>query len=328
MGLLDLVDVRVYFPLRRGFRRVDYVRAVDGVTLSIGERDAVVLLGESGCGKTTLGKVAVGLLRPTSGRVLYRGRDVLSLRGREWMEFRRGVQLVHQDPYTCLNPTKTVYSILSAPLKRWGMVHGRGELLDRVCKLLEDVGIPPQEYLFRYPHQLSGGERQRVALARALSINPELIVADEAVSAVDASIRVEIMDLMLKLGERYGISYLFITHDFAVARYFAVKSGGSIAVMYLGKIVEMAPRDGLIREPLHPYTKALLAAAPRMELGVKPEPLPLRSLDVPSAANPPPGCRFHPRCPYATDRCRREEPQLVEHAPGHYVACHIYGDGA
>ncbi|OYT62045.1 MAG: oligopeptide ABC transporter ATP-binding protein [Thermofilum sp. ex4484_15] len=328
-SLLKLEDVKVYFEVKRGLRRTFYVKAVDGVSLELRRGSSIVLVGESGCGKTTLGKVAVGLLKPTSGKVLYKGKDVFSLKGRERMEFRRRVQLVHQDPYTCLNPTKTVYAILAAPLKRWGLVKRREELLDKVASLLEEIGIPPEEYLFRYPHQLSGGERQRISLIRALSVDPEVIVADEAVSAVDASIRVELMDLMLKLRGKYNVSYLFITHDLAVARYFAIRSRGFIAVMYLGKILELAPEDEIIKRPLHPYTKALLAAVPVLDLEYAKtrEPLPLKRLDVPSPINLPSGCRFHPRCPYAMEVCSREEPLLKEYSKGHYVACHLYDRG-
>ncbi len=324
--LIEVRDLRVYFPIRRGFLGpVHYVKAVDGVSVKIPEGGVLTLLGESGCGKTTLGKTIAGLYKPTAGEVLYKGKNVWSLPPREFMEYRRNVQIVHQDPYAALNPTKTVFQILSAPLRRWGIARTRSELIERVSKLLEVVGLtPPEDFLFKYPHQLSGGQRQRVVIARAISVNPKLIVADEPITMIDVSLRLGILDLMLELREKLGTAYLFITHDFGAARYFSAKGGGRIAVMYLGKIVEIGPAEEIIRNPMHPYTQTLISAVPvpDPEISRKKKPIQLRSLDIPSPVNPPSGCRFHDRCPfYIEGLCNREEPPLVEVRPGHEVAC-------
>ncbi len=326
--LIEVRDLKVYFPVRKGFfGKKQYVKAVDGVDLVIDKKHIVTLIGESGCGKTTLGKTIAGLIKPTSGKILYKGKDVLSLGGKYYQEYRRNVQIVHQDPFSSLNPTKTVFQTLSAALKRWGIATTRRELLEKSAELLEMVGLtPPEDFLFKYPHQLSGGQRQRVVIARAISVHPELIVADEPITMIDVSLRIDILDLLLELQKKIGTAYLFITHDFGAARYFAAKGGGIIAVMYLGNIIEMGPAEEVIQRPLHPYTKVLMSAVPvpDPELSRKRKPLQLRSLDIPSPMNPPPGCKFHTRCPYYFEPCDKEVPKLVEVKPNHWVACHLY----
>ncbi len=289
--------------------------------------DIVTLVGESGCGKTTLGKAIAGLVKPTSGSILYKGKDITRLNRSEYMEYRRSVQIVHQDPFSSLNPTKTVFQTLSVALKRWGIAKRRNELIEKVSELLELVGLtPPEDFLNKYPHQLSGGQRQRVVIARAISVKPELIVADEPITMIDVSLRIGILDLMLELQRKLGTAYLFITHDFGAARYFAAKGGGVIAVMYLGNIVEVGPAEEVIHNPQHPYTKVLMSAVPvpDPELSRKKKPIKLRSLDIPSPLNPPPGCKFHTRCPYMFDKCSKEVPRLLEVKKNHWVACHLY----
>jgi len=326
--LIEVKNLKVYFPVKKSlFGKRLYVRAVDGVDLVIDVREVVTLVGESGCGKTTLGKTIAGLIKPTSGKILFEGKDIQSLDRKSYLEYRRSVQIVHQDPYASLNPTKTVSQILSFPLRRWGIAKSREEIIERVTKLLELVGLtPPEEFLNKYPHQLSGGQRQRVAIARAISVNPKLVVADEPITMIDVSLRLGILDLLLDLRKKLGTAYLFITHDFGAARYLSAKGGGRIAVMYLGKIVDMGPAEEVIRNPLHPYTQILLQAVPvpDPELSRKKKPIKLRSLDIPSPLNPPPGCKFHTRCPYAMDKCSKEEPPLVEVKSKHYVACWLY----
>lgn len=327
--VIETRNLKVYFPVKKGvFGKTYYVRAVDGVDIKIYEKGILTLVGESGCGKTTIGKTIVGLIKPTSGQVLYHGKDLSKLSKEEYMRYRRGVQIVHQDPYSALNPTKTIYSILAAPLKRWGIAKSRRDLINKVSELLKLVGLtPPKEFLNKYPHQLSGGQRQRVVVARAISVKPELIVADEPITMIDVSLRIGILDLLLDLRKRLGTAYLFITHDFGAARYFAAKGGGLIGVMYLGKIVEIGPAEDVIHDPLHPYTKVLLSAVPvpDPEISRKKKPIKLKRLDIPSPLNPPSGCKFHTRCPLSMeDICSRKEPELVEVKPNHYVACHLY----
>ena len=326
--IIDVKDLKVYFSIRKGiFGKTLYVKAVDGVDLSIGEKEIITVVGESGCGKTTLGKTIAGLIKPTGGKILYKGKDLRKLSRMEYKEYRRSVQMIHQDPFSALNPTKTVYQILSSPLKRWGFARSRAELIKKVSELLEVVGLtPPSDFLFKYPHQLSGGQRQRVVVARAISVNPKVVVADEPITMIDVSLRIGLLDLLLDLRERLGTAYLFITHDFGAARYFAAKGGGSIAVMYLGKIVEQGPAEDVIHDSLHPYTKVLLSAVPvpDPELTRKKKTIKLKSLDIPSPINPPPGCKFHTRCPESMDICSKKEPKLVEVKPNHYVACWLY----
>jgi oligopeptide/dipeptide ABC transporter ATP-binding protein len=285
--------------------------------MDIGRGEVVGLVGETGSGKTTLGKAIVRLVNPTGGQIIYDGVDIASLDGPALRKYRSRLQMIFQDPYDSINPRMSVFDIVSEGLLINRIASGK-ELEDRVMRSLEDVRLPPEEFASRYPHELSGGQRQRVAIARALAMRPEFIVADEPVSMLDVSIRGEVLNVMLDLREKYGISFLFITHDLAIAKHMSDR----IAVMYLGRLVEVADSEELVRNPLHPYTQALLAAvpipdptAPKVEVKAKGE--------LPSPLSPPPGCPFHPRCPYAFDRCRTEVPRLREVSPGHWVACHL-----
>ncbi|NGM70560.1 ABC transporter ATP-binding protein [Natronolimnobius sp. AArcel1] len=305
----------------------DSVSAVDGVDLEIEENDVVALVGESGCGKTTLGKTAIALQRPTGGTVSYRGQDVWAAKdGRDpdisWDEIRKSLQIIHQDPGASLNPNRPILASLEAPLKRWRDDLNANDRRDRVIGMLEHVGMtPPEDYAQRYPHQLSGGEKQRCALIRALFMNPDLILADEAVSALDVSLRVEMMDLMLELQEQFGTSFLFISHNLSNARYLAGQSGGRIGVMYLGEIVELGTPEEVIGNPQHPYTKVLKWATADMDGTAEAESPPIRSIDIPDPVNPPSGCRFHTRCPEAREACRNARPELVADDTDHQVSC-------
>jgi oligopeptide/dipeptide ABC transporter ATP-binding protein len=316
MALLELRDV--YKVFERGWiRKRKGAQAVSGVSLSIEKREILALVGESGCGKTTIGRISLGLTRPTKGKVLYQGRDI-------WQEdqLRPTGQLVHQDSYSALNPVRTVYQALAAPLRRYGTP--RKKLKEEVRRLLQFVGIMPPEYFFnKYPYHLSGGMRQRLVLARSIIPKPKFIVADEPVSMIDASLRLSILDLMLKLNRELGVAFFYITHDLATARYFAQE--GKIAVMYLGKIVEAGQMGTVLERPLHPYLRALLSAAPIPDprLARQRKLMSLKEAEPPSAERPPSGCRFHPRCPYAQEICSREEPKFREYEDGHWVACHL-----
>ena len=304
------------------------ITAVDRVSLALAPAEAMCIVGESGCGKTTTGRLLAGLLRPTGGRLLYEGNDVWEKRGTDLATFRRAVQLVHQDPYASLNPVRTVYDTLAAPLFRHHKARGRSDALPQVIELLKRVGLtPPEDFLPKYPHQLSGGQRQRVSIARALSVDPKVIVADEAVSMVDVSIRITLLDLLLALRNEFGVTIVLITHDLAVARYFARK--GRIGVMYLGRVVELAPTEALVADPAHPYAAALIGAIPEADPTVTrtKERVPLRSAEIPSLLELPPGCSFHPRCPLSeAGLCDVKVPELL---PVHStwgereVACHV-----
>jgi peptide/nickel transport system ATP-binding protein len=325
-ALVRAEGLRKWFPVRRGLgdalrrRPPLFLKAVDGVSFEVKEREVFCLVGESGCGKTTTGRLLLRLEEPTSGAVLFEGKNIFELEGEELKEFRRKAQIVFQDPYESLNPTMKVVDIVTEPLAIHGLLNGRDDKLEAAAKALEEVALtPPENFLYRYPHELSGGQRQRVAIARAMILKPKFIVADEPVSMLDVSIRAGILKLMLDLRERYGVAYLFITHDLALAKHI----GDRIAVMYLGKIVEMGGVEQVIDNPLHPYTKALVAAIPSPDPREKIGAIPVIG-EIPSPVNPPPGCRFHPRCPYATEECRSREPELVEVEKGHYAACHLY----
>jgi len=320
--ILKLIDVRKWFPVQKGFlerllaREKLFVKAVDGVTLTVWRGETLALVGESGCGKTTLGRLIVRLIEPTSGKIIFDGVDITDLEGEELRKLRRRMQIIFQDPYASLNPRMPIGEQVAHPLKIHGLASGE-EAKEKVLKTLEQVGLsPPEKFYAAYPRMLSGGQRQRVAIARAIILRPELVVADEPVSMIDVSLRASILDLMLKLKQDLNLTYIFITHDLAVAKYIA----DTIAVMYLGKIVEYGPSERIFENPLHPYTKALLASIPVPRPLRESREIELRG-EVPNPINPPPGCRFHPRCPVAMDICRREEPRLREVESGHYVAC-------
>jgi oligopeptide transport system ATP-binding protein len=317
--LLEVRNLVTHFTVGGGFfgGRAGVVRAVDGISFSIRRGETLGLVGESGCGKTTTGRSILQLERPTSGQVIFEGRDLTTLGEAELRAVRRRMQVIFQDPYASLNPRMTVGQILAEPLAVHGIITSSTGRRARVRDLLTRVGLLPQ-HADRYPHQMSGGQRQRVGIARALAVEPSLIVCDEPVSALDVSIQAQIINLLEDLQSEFGLTYLFIAHDLAVVRHISDR----VAVMYLGKIVEIADRRQLYENPLHPYTNALLAAVPI------PDPVleerrarTVLSGEVPSPLNPPPGCVFHPRCPIAVDRCRSEVPPLREITPGHWAAC-------
>ena len=320
--LLDVRDLKMHFPLTQGiiFQHViGYVRAVDGVSFSIERGKTMGLVGESGSGKTTIGRTLVRLYKPTSGQMLFEEQDLAKLHGEELRQLRRRVQMVFQDPYASLNPRYTIGSLIAEPMHIY-RVASRAEIRERTIELLKVVGLRP-EYVDRYPHEFSGGQRQRIAVARALSINPEFVIADEPVSALDVSIRAQVLNLLQRLQRQFNLTYMFISHDLSVVRHVADR----IAVMYLGKIMEMADRDELYQSPKHPYTKALLSAIPIPDPQVeKHRQRIILSGDLPSPINIPRGCRFHTRCPMAQQICREVEPEF-ERKEGreHYAACHF-----
>ncbi|MFE6306701.1 ABC transporter ATP-binding protein [Nocardiopsis sp. NPDC057823] len=321
--VLSLRGVHQVFPSARGD-----VPAVAGVDLEVRPGKALCLVGESGCGKTTTARMAAGLADPTAGSVLFRGRDITAMDKKERSGFRRAVQYIHQDPYASLNPVRTVYSTVSAGLRRHRMVADHREARRVTAELLERVDLTPAaDFIDKYPHQMSGGQRQRVAIARALAMNPEVIIADESTSMLDVSIRVSLLNTLGRLRDDLGVGFLFITHDLAVAKYFAWE--GEIAVMYLGKVVEHGPTPRVVNDPRHPYTRALISAVcePDPDLARTKERIRLRSADIPDLTALPPGCDFHPRCPlYAPGECDTRRPPLVR---GHdrLLACHVAGQG-
>ncbi|NUT37631.1 MAG: dipeptide ABC transporter ATP-binding protein [Hamadaea sp.] len=320
--LLELKDLVMHFTVRGEgtlMRSKDKVRAVDGVSLTLHEGETLGLVGESGCGKSTTGRLITRLLQPTSGQILYKGHDIARLKERQLRPYRRELQLIFQDPYSSLNPRHTVGAIIGAPLRVHDIVP-KGRELARVQELLEVVGLNPEHYN-RYPHEFSGGQRQRIGIARALAMQPKVIVADEPVSALDVSIQAQVMNLLEDLRKEFGIAFVFIAHDLGVVRHFCDR----VAVMYLGRIAEDGPRDELYGAPQHPYTQALLSAVPDLGVarGTPPKARIRLSGDVPSPVNPPSGCRFRTRCWKAEDICAEVEPPLEEKAPGLRAACHF-----
>ena len=321
--LLEVAEIKKHFPVTRGvFKKViGHVKAVDGVSFTIKEGETLCLVGESGCGKTTLGNLIVRAFRPSSGEILFRHNgemvDLAGLSERELKAqgIRRAMQMIFQDPFSSLNPRMRVVDVVGEPLIVNQIAKGK-ELEDRVRQLLGQVGLKPH-YLKRYPHAFSGGQRQRIGLARALALNPSLIVADEPVSALDVSIQAQILNLLQDLQEAFQLTYLFISHDLSVVEHISDR----VAVMYVGKIVELAETETLFRQPRHPYTEALLSAVPRADPEAKKERIILTG-EVADPADPPSGCSFHPRCPYQIERCASEEPILQEAEPGHFVSCH------
>jgi oligopeptide transport system ATP-binding protein len=318
--LLDVRNLKMYFPVTAGFliqRKVADNKAVDGVTFHIERGETLGLVGESGCGKSTTGRAILQLYKPTAGEVIFNGKDLTKQRGRELRINRRKMQMVFQDPYASLNPRMSVRDIISEPL----VIHNLGnnaERKERVAELMRVVGLNPY-YASRYPHEFSGGQRQRIGIARSLAVSPDFIVCDEPVSALDVSIQAQVINLLEELQEQFGLTYLFIAHDLAVVRHISDRVG----VMYLGKLMELADRNEIYENPLHPYTKALLSAVPIPDpaLERKRERIILTG-DVPSSLRPPRGCVFHTRCPIAVEECRVEVPEWREAEPGHWVACH------
>ena len=318
LPLLEVTDLKKHYPVHKGLfsQTVGQVLAVDGISFAIAAGETLGLVGESGCGKSTAGKAILKLIDPTSGTVKVRGERIDQLSRAEMRPYRRELQVVFQDPYSSLNPRMNVGDIVGEPLRNYA-VAGGAELDRRVAVLFEKVGLRG-EAMQRYPHEFSGGQRQRIGIARALALNPSLIVCDEPVSALDVSVQAQVINLLMDLQAEFGLSYLFVAHDLAVVEHISHR----IAVMYLGKIVELTDKKSLFANPLHPYTEALLSAVPLPDPEAKRERIILKG-DVPSPINPPAGCRFHTRCPYAFDRCRVEEPAMREVRPKHQVACHL-----
>jgi len=316
--VLRVAGLKKHFPVRRGLLQsvAGHVRAVDGVSFDIQAGETLCLVGESGCGKSTVGKTILRLQEPTAGQIWLGGTEVTTLTEEQMRAHRRQVQMVFQDPYSSLNPRMRVGQIIAEPLENFDIAHG-AEKDRQVLALLDKVGLR-QDAVARFPFEFSGGQRQRLGIARALALNPRLIVADEPVSALDVSVQAQVLNLLMDLQEEFGLSYLFVSHDLAVVEHI----GHRIAVMYLGRIVELAPRERIFAQPQHPYTEALMAAAPIAAPKARNARLVIEG-DVPSPINPPPGCHFHTRCPYAEARCRVDAPPLQEIAPGHVVACHL-----
>jgi oligopeptide/dipeptide ABC transporter ATP-binding protein len=320
--VLEVMRLEKHFPVLRGLmrREVARVKAVDGVSFSIARGETLCLVGESGCGKSTVGKLILRLIEPTGGEIRLDGVDITGLGESEVRQHRKRVQMVFQDPYASLNPKLVAGTIVGEPIENFESLSA-SEREARVAHILEKVGLRA-EAMRRYPFEFSGGQRQRLAIARALAVNPSLIVADEPVSALDVSVQAQVLNLLMDLQEELKLAYLFISHDLGVVEHI----GHRIAVMYLGRIVEIAGKEAIFEQPLHPYAQALITAAPVPDPRLKRERLLIEG-DVPSPMNPPAGCRFHTRCPFATARCRSEDPALREVLPGHFVACHLREDG-
>ena len=316
-NLLEVHNVKKYFPLKKKMfsKTQEYVKAVDGVSFTVKEGETLSIVGESGCGKSTTGRVLMKLLEPTEGKIIFEGQDITNFSEDEIRPYRKEFQMVFQDPYASLNPRLTVKEIIEEPL----IVHNvaKDKRAARIAELLEVVGLN-KYHANRYPHEFSGGQRQRIGIARALAVNPKLIIADEPVSALDVSIQSQILNLLKDLQEQYNLTYLFIAHDLSVVEHISDRVG----VMYLGRFVELAERDELFQTPRHPYTRALLSAVPIPDPTVKRDRIILKG-DIPSPANPPSGCTFHTRCPYAQQTCKEQVPAFRDVGEGHFVACHF-----
>jgi len=322
-NILEVKDLKMYFPIRSGLLQtvVGQVKAVDGVSFMLKEREVLGLVGESGCGKTTVGRAVLRLYDPTSGEIFFHRQngewvEISQINQKEMKPLRREMRMIFQDPFSSLNPRLTVKDLISEPLEIHNVAHGK-ELEDRVAVLMREVGLDPI-YMRRYPHEFSGGQRQRIGLARTLSLNPRLIIADEPVSALDVSVQAQVLNLLQALQRDLGLTLIFIAHDLSVVEHISDR----IAVMYVGKIVELTDTNELLHHPLHPYTEALLSAVPPADPDIRGNRIILQG-DVPSPAHPPPGCIFHPRCDYARPQCSQQEPQLTEIFPEHYVSCHF-----
>ena len=322
--LLRVRDLKKHFAVSGGIfsREVDRVHAVDGVSFDIGKGETLGLVGESGCGKSTTGRCILRLIEPSSGKVWFQGDDVGQLGSEALRALRRDMQIIFQDPYASLNPRLTVAAIIGEALQIHKLTKSRRELEERVVQLLETVGLQP-DHMRRFPHEFSGGQRQRIGIARALALNPDLIVGDEPVSALDVSIQAQIINLLMDLQDEFKLSYLFVAHDLAVVEHISHR----VAVMYLGRIVEMTDKTSLFEMPLHPYTEALLSAVPIPRASARARARIILKGDVPSPINPPAGCHFHARCPYAMPRCKIDVPELREVVPGHLASCHLHDAG-
>lgn len=321
--MIQVKDLKKYFPVQRGLlervlsRKVEYIKAVDGVSFEISKREIFSLVGESGCGKTTTGRLVLRLIDPTYGLIIFKERDITFLKGEELRRLRKNMQIIFQDPYASLNPRMRIGDAVGHPLEIHGIAEG-GEKKRMVFETLKKVGLePPEKFYNAYPHELSGGQRQRAAIARAIIVNPEFIVADEPISMIDVSLRSRILELMKQLQNELDLTYLFITHDLAVSKYISDR----IAIMYLGGIMELGSKKEIFSDPGHPYTIALLSAVPIPNPKVKRRRIELKG-EVPSPINPPSGCRFHTRCPFKEEMCETEKPQFVKITENHYVACH------
>ena len=324
--LLDVKKLKKFYPIKKGFfkKTIGHVKSVDEVDFYINEGETLGLVGESGCGKTTTSRCILRALKPSQGQILYRSKenqliDIAKLSRDEMRPLRKDMQMIFQDPFASLNPRMNLLDLIAEPMRVNG-VGNRSERLERVAELLQLVGLRP-EYMRRFPHAFSGGQRQRIVIARALAVNPRLVVADEPVSALDVSVQAQVLNLMMALQQELKLTYLFVAHDLSVVKHISDR----VAVMYVGKIVETAPTEALFNQPKHPYTAALIAAIPVPDPRIRSAMTVLEG-DVPSPANPPSGCYFHPRCAHATERCRLETPTLAEVAPNHYVSCHHHDE--
>jgi len=315
--LIQAENLVKYFPLVKGFLKKVYVRAVNDVSLRVHEKEILALVGESGSGKTTVGRLLLRLIEPDSGKVIFEGKNIYEMNRKELLDFRKKAQIVFQDPYASMNAFKTIYNIMATPLRIHKITNSKEEEIEKINKLIESVGLTPENVLYKYPRELSGGERQRICIARALSLDPKFIVTDEPVSMLDASLRAEILNLLLKFKNKNNLSFLFITHDLATARYVCDR----IDVMYLGYILEEGTRDEVFLNPLHPYTQLLMSAVPVPDPKIQRKRILMQ--EIPSATDLPVGCPFNSRCPYVKAKCKKEIPHLLHIEGKHFVRCHL-----